>query len=85
MGYLEYPPHPNLRDSVRCFWSIEDATAMGQTPQPGNAVELGFEVEDVGAMQQRLGERAAVQQMGWGEAIETADPDGNKLNLYRFV
>ena len=55
--------------------------SMGTAKSP-SAVELGFELEDVQTVRERLGNRAIVQQMGWGEAIETTDPDGTRLNLY---
>ncbi len=47
-------------------------------------IELGFAVSNIGAMKQSLGERAVVQQMGWGDAIETTDPEGTRLNVYRL-
>lgn len=73
-----------LLRAANCMIILQDAHSMGQTPNPGNAVELAFEVDDLGAMQQKLGDRAVVQQMGWGNAIETTDPDGTRLNLYRW-
>lgn len=47
-------------------------------------MELAFEVDDLVTMQQKLGNRATVQQIGWGNAIETIDPHGTRLNLYPF-
>jgi catechol-2,3-dioxygenase len=73
-----------LLRAANCMIILQDAQSIGQSPKIGNAVELAFEVDDLGAMQQKLGNRAAVQQMGWGNAIETTDPDGNRLNLYRW-
>lgn len=73
-----------ILNAANCMITLQDAAAMGQTVQVGNALELGFDVGDVAAMRQKLGELAVVQQMGWGDAIETTDPDGNKLNLYRL-
>ena len=63
---------------------------MGDGGTGNDMIELGsvnlvaFAVDDVDVMKQKLGNRAVVQQMGWGNAIETADPQGNRLNLYRL-
>ncbi len=60
---------------------------LQQPDSPGSdgGIELGFAVDDVEAMKQKPGSRAVVQQMGWGNAIETSDPAGTRLNLYRLV
>jgi catechol 2,3-dioxygenase-like lactoylglutathione lyase family enzyme len=57
----------------------------GQPAKPDSRIELGFAVDDVDAMREKLGERAVVQQMGWGNAIETEDPDGTRLNLFKLL
>jgi hypothetical protein len=64
--------------------TLQDAKSLEQSVTAGNAVEIAFEVEDVEALREKLGDRAVVQTMGWGKAIETVDPDGNRLNIYRF-
>ena len=53
--------------------------------EPEVAIELGFAVDDVDTMKHKLGERAVVQQMGWGNAIETSDSEGTRLNLYQLL
>ncbi len=55
------------------------SSSDGRTP-----IELGFEVTDLATVRERLGERATVQDMGWGRAIETTDPEGTRLNLYQW-
>ncbi len=70
-----------LLRAANCMVIIHEATAE----EPDGTIELGFAVEDVETMKQKLGERAIVQQMGWGDAIETRDPQGNRLNLHRLA
>ncbi|KAA6460132.1 VOC family protein [Acidobacteria bacterium AB60] len=64
--------------------TLQDANSMGQLPEAGNAIEIGFEVNDVESVRRKLGDRAIVQSMGWGNAIETADPNGTRLNIYQW-
>lgn len=56
--------------------------------EPSRTMELGFEVDDLGAMRQRLGALGVAdlreQSMGWGEAIELCDPDGHRVIVYAF-
>ncbi len=70
-----------LLRAANCMVILQQA---GDTPAE-SPIEIAFEVDDVDAMKQKLGDRAIVQGMGWGNAIETTDPDGTRLNLYRWV
>lgn len=78
------------RSNRPSFLLLRAANCMVILQQAGagdseTGIELAFAVDDVEAMKQKLGDRAVVQQMGWGDAIETADPEGNRLNLYRLA
>lgn len=63
--------------------------ANGAAAQPSTSVELGFETDDVPALQARL--RAlgftgfTPQRMGWGEVIEGRDPDGHRIVAYALA
>lgn len=70
-----------LLRAANCMVILQQADAVGSN----GGIELGFAVDDVDAMKQKLGNRAVVQQMGWGNAIETTDPDGTRLNLFRLT
>ncbi len=67
--------------AANCMIILQEA----KPGEPDGAIELGFAVNDVGAMKQKLGDRAVVQRMGWGNAIETSDPQGTRLNLYQLL
>ena len=69
-----------LLRAANCMIILQEAGPM----EAGGGIELGFAVNDVDAMKQKLGGRAVVQAMGWGNAIETTDPQGTRLNLYRL-
>ncbi len=69
-----------LLRAENCMIILQEGSADGNA----SGAELGFEVPDVNAMKERLGDRGSAQEMGWGDAIETADPDGTRLNLYRL-
>jgi catechol 2,3-dioxygenase-like lactoylglutathione lyase family enzyme len=68
-----------LLRAANCMVILQESNSDSDEP-----LELGFAVEDVDAIKGKLGDRAVVQQMGWGEAIETTDPNGTRLNLYRL-
>ncbi len=70
-----------LLRAKNCMVILQEARPEDAELSP---LELGFEVDDVPAMREKLGARAQVQQMGWGNAIETTDPEGTRLNLYRW-
>ncbi len=70
--------------------SLQDASAPGFAPSSGGSesVEIGFAVDDVEAVRARLvawgaGDVSAVQQMGWGEAVDARDPDNHRLTIFR--
>jgi len=73
-----------LLRAANCMVILQEAKPAAQPSDPDSPIELAFAVDDVAAMQQRLGDRAIVQEMGWGNAIETTDPDGTRLNLYKW-
>ena len=66
------------------------ATSQGVAPgaKPSPTMELGFEVDDLAALQTRLAETGVTgfkpQRMGWGEVIEGHDPDGHRVIVYRL-
>ena len=68
-----------LLRSGNCMVILQGGDPAGEN----QAIELAFAADDVRAMQQKLGDKALVQQMGWGSAIETMDPDGTRINLYQ--
>lgn len=74
------PPSFMLLRAANCMVILQAA----ENGQGQGSLELGFQVDDPEQMRQKLGDRATVQKMGWGDAIETKDPDGTRLNLYRL-
>ena len=54
--------------------------------EPSPTVEFGFEVDDIAAMRARLSAcgitGAREESMGWGEALELRDCDGNRIVIY---
>ncbi len=71
-----------LLRAANCMIILQEAPAP---PDAGAAIELGFAVDDVDAIAQKLGDRATIQQMGWGRAIETTGPAGARMNFYRLL
>jgi catechol-2,3-dioxygenase len=53
-------------------------------PSPDPRIEIGFEFGSLDAIQARLGRHGSPQNMGWGDAIETTDPAGNRINIFRL-
>lgn len=53
-------------------------------PSAAPPIEIGFEVPSLDAVQAALGRRGVPQNMGWGDAIETTDPAGNRINIFRL-
>jgi catechol 2,3-dioxygenase-like lactoylglutathione lyase family enzyme len=70
-----------LLRAANCMIILQQAKSIDSE----SGIELAFAVDDVDGMKQKLGDRAVVQQMGWGNAIETTDPEGTRLNLFRLV
>ena len=56
--------------------------------EPSRTMEIGFEVDDLPALQARLDEQKVVgfhsQGMGWGDVLEGHDPDGHRVIVYCF-
>ena len=72
-------------DNCMLILQQADAASGNQADaRSGTAVEIGFQVDNVDALREKLGNRAVIQQMGWGRAIETTDPEGTRLNLYQW-
>lgn len=57
--------------------------------EPSRTMELGFEVDDLPALQARFAEQGLTdfrsQSMGWGDVIEGHDPDGHRVIVYCFT
>jgi catechol 2,3-dioxygenase-like lactoylglutathione lyase family enzyme len=55
---------------------------------PSRTMELGFETDDLTALQARFEEHGITgfraQSMGWGDVIEGHDPDGHRVIVYSF-
>ncbi len=72
-----------LLRTANCMLILQHAPEA--EPATGQArIELGLEVADLAAVQAKLGSRGNPQKMGWGDAIETLDPAGNRLNVFRL-
>ncbi len=56
--------------------------------EPSRTMELGFEVDDLNALQARFAAQGVTdfkpQSMGWGNVIEGHDPDGHRVIVYCF-
>ena len=56
--------------------------------EPSRTMELGFEVEDIGAMKAHLAARGIrdyrEESMGWGDAIELRDGDGHRVLVFEI-
>lgn len=70
--------------------SVTLATPQEATSaEPSRTMELGFEVDDLSALQARFAEKGVSgfrpQNMAWGEVIEGHDPDGHRVIVYRFT
>ncbi len=66
--------------------TLQEAGVVGATVAPSDGVEVGFEVDDVEAVQARLAgagvEVSPVQSMGWGRAVDARDPDGYRVTAF---
>ena len=72
-----------LLRAANCMLILQQASTEEVTHDK-SSIELAFQADDVEAIKQKLGPKAVVQKMGWGNAIETTDPEGTRLNLYRW-
>lgn len=56
--------------------------------EPSRTMELGFEVDDLAALQARFEELGVTgfrpQSMGWSDVLEGHDPDGHRVIVYCF-
>lgn len=57
--------------------------------EPSRTMELGFEVDDLAALQAHFAEHGVAgfhsQSMGWGDVIEGHDSDGHRIIVYCFT
>ena len=57
--------------------------------EPSRTMELGFEVDDLPALERRFMELGISdfepQRMGWGDVIEGHDSDGHRVIVYCFA
>ena len=57
--------------------------------EPSRTMELGFEVDDLRAVEARFTEHGITgfrsQSMGWGDVLEGHDFDGHRVILYSLV
>ena len=64
------------------------APQAGTAAAPSATMELGFEIDDLDGLRERLAACGATgfaaQSMGWGEAIEGRDFDGYRIVAYRL-
>lgn len=83
-----FPPTFILLDAGGCTLTLQDSSAPGAAFGKSDSVELGFAVENVEAIRERLIQRGIqvsdVQQMGWGGGFDAIDPDGHRLTIYRM-
>lgn len=88
LEYISQPPELYMIDCKGCTLSIRDSA--NQQHNPGvEGVELGFEVDDIDALYNKIkhstGHIVSEEiQTQWGLAFTAADPEGHRLNIYRF-
>lgn len=82
------PPHYAVLEAGGCTLSLQQASGLGEAPEPGN-IELSFEVEDLKTTLQKL--RAAKAQglsepktEPFGSMFDARDPDDYRLNFYQL-
>jgi lactoylglutathione lyase len=93
LGLLEnqqrsFPPTFILLDSGSCTITLQDSSAPGAVFGKSDSVELGFAVDDIEAVRERLKTQGIavsdIQQMGWGGGFDAVDPDGHRLTIYQM-
>ena len=61
---------------------------QAQKAEPSRTMEIGFETDDLLALQSRLEEHKITgfhaNSMGWGDVLEGHDPDGHRVIVYCF-
>ena len=82
------PPSFALLRAGGCTLTLQDAATPGALLGASDSVELGFAVDDVEAIRERMrrwglsvGE---TQQMDWGGGFDARDEDGHRLMIYRM-
>lgn len=82
------PPGFYLLRAGSATLTLQTMKTPGAETGPAGSIELGFTVDDVAALAQRLTRLGylvgRVQQMGWGTALDARDPEGHRLNLFRL-
>ena len=82
------PPGFVLFEAGGATLTLQDETTPGAIIGPSDSVEIGFSVNDVAAVRQKLlafgVEVGEPEQMGWGDALSARDPDGHRLNLFKM-
>ncbi len=71
-----------------CNLLIQDAKKVGGEPGV-TGFELGFRVDNLKGLSELVAKNGGrilndEQQMGWGQAITIADPEGHAINVYSF-
>jgi len=82
-----HPPSFAYLESPGCAVTLT-TPPDGSPVQASRSIELGFETDDLRAVRAAV-EAAGVkdirpQSMGWGDAVELRDPDGNRVIVYQF-
>jgi catechol 2,3-dioxygenase-like lactoylglutathione lyase family enzyme len=70
-----------LLRASNCMIILQDGSNID--PVPDSPIEIAFQVDNLAALQQKLGSQAVIREMGWAKAIETTDPDRIRLNFYQ--
>ena len=81
------PPSFIYLRSGGCDVTISQVQQAGAA-DPSDSMELGFEVDDLESLKARLTSLGIYnyrqESMGWGDALELADPDGYRCVIYRL-
>ena len=82
------PPSFALLRAGGCTLTLQDATTPGAALGASESVELGFAVDDVEVIRERMRawgiDVGETQQMGWGGDFDARDEDGHRLTIYRM-
>ncbi|MBA3868074.1 MAG: VOC family protein [Anaerolineae bacterium] len=83
-----HPPSFALLQAGDCTVTLQDANVPSASFAKTESIELGFEVDDIAATQQRLKDAGATiseqQQMVWGGGFDAFDLDGHRLTIYKM-
>ena len=87
-GGRSHPPTFAYLKSSGCDLTLT-TLHEAEAPEPSKTVEFGFETDDLAGLKERLAPvgitDVSTQTMGWGNAIELRDPDGNRVIAYEFT